>query len=368
LSAARTYDHLPQRRFEFVPFWGFMVLLLYCMRRIDCRSCGVKVEQVPWGCGKHQLTTAYMLFLAHWARKLSWKETALSFHSSWEKVCQAVEYVVAWGLEQRTLGPIQAIGVDEIAYAKGHKYLRLVYQIDSHCTRLLWIGKERTVASFEQFFTMIGKDLAEKIAFVCSDMWKPYLRVIEERCTHALNILDRFHIVAKMNAALDEVRAGEARRLVQDGFEPVLKKSRWCLLKRKQNLTGNQRVRLRDLLRYNLKSVRAYLLKEDFQQFWDYASPTWAGKLLDQWCRQVMLSQIEPMKKVAKTLRGHRELILNYFRARKQFSSGVVEGLNNKAKVTMRKSYGFRTFRITEIALYHALGKLPEPQLAHRFY
>jgi transposase len=233
---------------------------------------------------------------------------------------------------------------------------------------LLWIGKERTVASFEQFFTMIGKDLAEKIAFVCSDMWKPYLRVIEERCTHALNILDRFHIVAKMNAALDEVRAGEARRLVQDGFEPVLKKSRWCLLKRKQNLTGNQRVRLRDLLRYNLKSVRAYLLKEDFQQFWDYASPTWAGKLLDQWCHQVMRSQIEPMKKVAKTLRGHRELILNYFRARKQFSSGVVEGLNNKAKVTMRKSYGFRTFRITEIALYHALGKLPEPQLAHRVY
>jgi transposase len=78
-----TYDHLPPRRFEFVPFWGFMVVLLYRMRRIDCRACGVKVEQVPWGCGKHQLTTAYMLFLAHWAKKLSWKETALSFHTSW---------------------------------------------------------------------------------------------------------------------------------------------------------------------------------------------------------------------------------------------------------------------------------------------
>lgn len=363
-----TYDHLAQRRFEFVPFWGFMVLLLYRMRRIDCRTCGVKVEQVPWGCGKHQLTTAYMLFLAHWARKLSWKETARSFHTSWEKVCQAVEYVVAWGLEHRTLGPIQAIGVDEIAYAKGHKYLTLVYQIDGQCTRLLWIGKERTVASFNQFFDMIGKDLSEKIEFVCSDMWKPYLRVIRERCTNALNILDRFHIVAKMNDALDDVRASEARRLVQDGFEPVLKKSRWCLLKRKTNLTGNQRVRLRDLLRYNLKTVRAYLLKEDFQQFWEYNSPTWAGKFLDDWCRQVMRSQIEPMKKVARTLRSHRELILNYFRAKKQFSSGVVEGLNNKVKVTFRKSYGFRTFRITEIALYHALGKLPEPELPHRFY
>ena len=81
-----------------------------------------------------------------------------------------------------------------------------------------------------------------------------------------------------------------------------------------------------------------------------------------------MRSRIEPMKKIAKTLRVHRELILNYFKAKKQFSSGVVEGLNNKVKVTMRKSYGFRTFRITELALYHALGKLPEPELTPEFF
>lgn len=365
---AGTYDHLGVRRFEFVPLWGFMVVLLYRMRRVACPTCGVKVEQIPWGCGKHQLTTAYMVFLAHWAKKLSWQDTARSFHTSWEKVCQAVEYVVTWGLSQRVLGPIQAIGVDEIQYAKGHKYLTLVYQIDAGMTRLLWIGKERTMESFGQFFDMIGQDLATRIEFVCSDMWRPYLRVIRERCSNALNILDRFHIVAKLNEALDDVRAAEARRLTQDGFEPVLKKSRWCLLKRKTNLSGTQRVRLRDLLRYNLKTVRAYLLKEEFQQLWDYDSPTWAGKFLDGWCRQVMRSRIEPMKKVAKTLRRHRDLILNYFRARKQFSSGVIEGLNNKVKVTMRKAYGFRTFRVTELSLYHALGKLPEPHLTHRFY
>jgi len=171
-----------------------------------------------------------------------------------------------------------------------------------------------------------------------------------------------------MNDALDDVRAAEARRLIEDGYQPVLKKTRWCVLKRKANLTTTQRFRLRELLRYNLKTVRAYLLKEDFQQFWDYNSPTWAAKFLDDWCSQVMRSRIEPMKKVARTLRGHRELILNYFRAKKMFSSGIVEGLNNKAKVTMRKAYGFRTFRIAEISLYHALGNLPEPKLAHRFY
>ena len=233
---------------------------------------------------------------------------------------------------------------------------------------MLWIGKERTVKTFEGFFDMIGADLSGKIEFVCSDMWKPYLRVIRERCSNALNILDRFHIVAKMNDALNDVRSAEARKLVADGYEPVLAKSRWCVLKRKENLTSNQRIRLRDILKYNLQTVRAYLLKEQFQQFWDYESPTWAGKFLDQWIALVMRSRIEPMKKVAKTLRSHRELILNYFRAKKQFSSGVVEGLNNKVKVTMRKSYGFRTFRITELALYHVLGKLPEPELAHRFY
>jgi transposase len=361
------YDTLALRRFEFIPVWGYAVVLLYAMRRVDCRGCGVKVEQVPWAIGKHTLCKAYMLFLAQWARRLSWRETAMAFRTSWEKVFHAVEWVVEWGLAHREWGALRAIGVDEIQYGRGHQYLTLVYQIDAGLTRLLWVGKERTTASFQRFFELIGKELAEGIAFVCSDMWKPYLKLIEQNCPNALNILDRFHVVATINKAIDEVRAGEARRMQQDGYEPVLKKTRWLVLKRSDNVIGSQRGRLRELLKYNLKTVRAYLLKEDFQKFWEYVSPTWAGKFLDAWCAQVMRSQIEPMKKVARTLRRHRELLLNYFRARKQFSSGVVEGLNNKCKVTMRKAYGFRTFRATEIALYHVLGKLPEPKLAHRF-
>ena len=363
------YDRLPERRFEFIPFWGFLVFLLYSMRRVDCRRCqAVVVEEVPWSDGKRTLTKAYMLFLARWARRLSWKETAEAFRTSWEKVFDAVEYVVTFGLEHRVLGRIDAIGVDEIQYAKGHKYLTLVYQIDPGMTRLLWIGRERTIQSFQGFFRVIGDELASKIVFVCSDMWEPYLRVVREKCSDALHILDRFHIVAKMNKALDEVRAGESRRLARDGFIPVLKKSRWLLLTRQENLQTEQRFRLRDLLRYNLKTVRAYILKEAFQQLWDYNSPAWAGKFLDAWCRQVMRSRIEPMKKIARSLRQHRELILNYFRAQKLLSSGVVEGLNNKAKVTMRKSYGFRTFRTLELALYHSRGKLPEPESTHEFF
>jgi transposase len=125
----RGYDTLAQRSFEFIPVWGFAVFLLYTMRRVDCRDCGVKVEALPWANGKHTLTRAYMLFLAQWARKLSWKETARSFRTSWEKVFNAVEWVVEWGLTHRELGTIRALGVDEIQYGRGHKYLTLVYQM-----------------------------------------------------------------------------------------------------------------------------------------------------------------------------------------------------------------------------------------------
>ena len=222
--AAAGYDQASKpRRFEFIPIWGILVFFVYSMRRVDCRQCGVMVEEVPWGLGKHSLTKAYMHFLGHWARKLSWKETAESFRTTWDKVHDSVEYLVSWGLAHRVLGAIGAIGVDEVQYAKGHKYLTLVYQIDAGRIRLLWIGKERTVETFEKFFQMIGPELSAKIEFVCSDMWKPYLKVIRDKCGQALHVLDRFHIVKKLQEAVDDVRAAEAKRMASDGYEPILK-------------------------------------------------------------------------------------------------------------------------------------------------
>jgi len=112
------------------------------------------------------------------------------------------------------LASIFAIGVDEIQYARGHKYLTLVYQIDRECIRLLWAGRERTIESFQGFFRVIGEKVAAEILFVCSDMWKPYRDVIGEKCVNTLHILERFHIMAKMGKALDEVRTQETRRLI----------------------------------------------------------------------------------------------------------------------------------------------------------
>ena len=147
----------------------------------------------------------------------------------------------------------------------------------------------------------------------------------------------------------------------------MLKGSRWLLLKRPENLTEAQEVKLAELVQYNLRSVRSYLLKEDFQFLWKYVSRYWAGRFLNRWCTRVIRSRIEPMKRVARSLRKHRALILNWFRARGTISAAVVEGFNNKAKLTTRKAFGFRTFKAAEIALFHTLGDLPEPEMAHRF-
>jgi len=361
------YDRLPRRRFEFVPLWGIKVFLVYAPRRVNCHDCGVRVEFMPWALGKRPLTKAYGWFLASWAKRLSWKEVAVVFRSSWDSVFRSVEMAVEWGRAHQDLSDVQSIGIDEIAWKKGHKYLTLVYQIDTHCKRLLWIGKKRKVKTLLGFFRWFGAERSQKLKYICTDMWKPYLKVIAKKAGHAIHVLDRFHIMVHFGKALNEVRASEVRELNAKGYEAILTKSRWLLLKRPENLTEKQEIKLAELLQYNLKSMRAYLLKEEFQFFWSYISPYWAGQFMDKWCTKTMRSKIEPMKKVAKMLRKHRELLLNWFRAKGQLSSGVVEGFNTRAKLTTRKSFGFRTYHGAEIALYHTLGALPEPKSTHRF-
>lgn len=363
-----SYDTLPVRRFEFIPFWGILVYFVYAMRRVNCPDCGIKVERVPWADGKRTVTNAYAWFLARWAKQLSWAQVAEAFRTSWYTVYSSVEMAVEWGRTHMNMDGITAIGVDELCWGKWHRYVTVVYQINRDAVRLLWVGEKRTAKTLLRFFRWLSKPRTQQLKYVCSDMWQAYLKVIAKKASDAIHILDRFHIVAHMNKAIDKVRAEEARELERKGHVPVLKKSRWLFLKRPENLTDKQDVSLAALLQYNLRTVRSYLLKEDFQFFWGYRSAYWVGKFLDRWCSRTMKSRIEPMKKVACMLREHRELILNWFRAKKEFSSGIVEGLNAKAKLTTRKSYGFKSFKTLELALYHNLGALPQPIETHEFF
>jgi transposase len=366
--ACPTYDTARAARvWKLPPLFKLAMVLIYAMRRVTCPTCGVVVEKVPWATGKLGLCDAFRLFLAHWARKLSWQETAQSFGVGWADVYGSVQWVVDYGLKHRVLDNIQAIGIDEICVRVGRVFWTLIYQIDEHMTRLLWVGHDRTEKTLLAGFASLGQTVCQGIRFVASDMWAPYLAAVKARLS-ALHILDRFHIRQMLNTAVDEIRREEANALAQAGLVPRLKKLRWALLKNRKNWTASERRRMGQLEHAGLKSLRAYWLVAAFDHFWGFVSPTWAGKFLDGWCQRIRRSRLKPLKKVATSLREHREVLLNYFRAKKAINSGVVEGLNNKVKVTFRKAYGFRTDKAREIALFHVLGKLPEPEITHGFF
>jgi transposase len=240
------------------------------------------------------------------------------------------------------------LGIDKIQYQRGHKYLTLVYQIDAGGRRLLFVGKDRKVKTLLRFFYRFGKKRSQKLQAICSDLWKPYLKVIKRKVPECVHILDRFHVMKYLNDAVDQTRRAETAQLKRDGYEPILEKSRWCLLKNKNNQKRSQLAKLRELVQYNLKTMRCYLLKESFQHLWTYKTRWGAKRFLKTWTTDAMRSKLPELKKIAKRLRKHQELLLNYFSFKERLSNGVVEGFNLKAKLTMRKSFGFKRFRTAE--------------------
>jgi transposase len=370
LQPAPGYDHLPERGWLFVPLWGIVTWFFYAPRRVKCAAHGVVVEHIPWSQGKRPVTTAMMGFLARWARHLSWRQTARAFQTSWEAVYRSVEWFVQWGLEHRELVGIESLGVDEIHWGQGKRadqFLTVIYQIDGHCRRLLWVGRRRTQATLRRGLSVLGPAVVGNLKFVCSDMWQPYLKVIATQAGQALHVLDRFHITGHLNQAVDQVRRAESGRLRGQPLAKRLKKMRWHLLKRGSRVRGRARVKLNALLASKLATARAWNLKNTFEYFWHYKSPIWASAFLEYWTTRALRSRLEPMQKVARMLRAHEPLLLNWFKAKGEISSGPVEGLNNKIRVVTRRAYGFRTYKAMEIALYHTLGRLPEPESTHCF-
>jgi transposase len=270
----------------------------------------VVVEHLPWNQGKRRLTTAMMGFLARWARRLSWREAAEVFQVSGEAVYRSVEWFVAWGLAHRELHGVEPIGVDEIHWGHGLRssnFLTVLYQIDAHRRRLLFVGKGRSKRALRQGLKTLGPGVVQGLHYVCSDMWKPYLEVIAAQAGQAQHVLDRFHITLHLNQAVDQVPRAESARLraASQAAAQQLKHTRWTLLRRGGRVRGRARQKLNALLASKLQTARAWELKETFAHFWKYRSVTWAGAFLDSWTCRAMRSRLEPMKKVARMLRAH---------------------------------------------------------------
>ena len=356
-SRAPIRSRLPQRRWKYLPILGIPVTLVYRPARVQCPTCGVKVEAIPWSMGKSPVSRALVRALASWARDLSWSKVAQHFNVSWATVSQAVEAAVTFGMDQRALEHVRYIGIDEISRKRGHHYVTCVYDLDTKI--LLWAGENRTKETMHAFFDQFGEENTRRISGVCCDMWGPYATVVQERAPQAILVFDKFHIIKHLSEAVDKVRREELRTLNEEE-KKALRGTRYIWLKNDENLSAQQRVRLSDLVKQNLKTVKAYLLKNLFQKLWKYRSKRWAKWFLDRWFWWATHSRIKPLRDFAWLLRRHEKGILAYFDM--GLTNATVEGLNNKAKKVSHRAYGFSTPHTYIINLYHCLGGMPLPE------
>lgn len=346
----------PPRRWRHLPLGSESCELVYQPRRVWCFRCGVRVEQVPWAARWSRVTHALSQALARLARQLSWREVAEHFGVDWKTVAATVHRAVAWGLAHRALEAVRVIGIDEVSRKKGHHYLTLVYDLGHG--QLLWVGEDRTEATLEGFFAWLGPERTRRLEVVCLDMWAPYAAVVQRHAPQATPVFDRFHLVRHLNAAVDEVRRAEVRRLRGEARQ-VIKGTRYLLLKNPWNLTPAERQRLSSVVKVNRRLVRAYYLKEEFQAFWHYVRTGWASKHLSHWLWWASHSRLAPFQKLAKLVRTHLPGILAWTRVR--VTNGALEGMNNKVKLVSHRAYGYRNPQHFIVAIYHCCAQLPLP-------
>lgn len=370
LCSAPGYDRLEPREWLAIPILGIKVVLRNTPRRVTCPTHGVIVEHMPWNEGKHPLSVTMMVFLAQWARRLSIKEVGEVFRVGWHRVFQAVDWVVQWGLEHRTLDGITGIGIDELHWGKGQRnkaYVTLIYQVDKSQRRLLGIVRGHAQKDLRRGLNKLGTEALASVRYVCSDMWKAYLKVIPQFFSSAVHMIDRFHVTQLLNQAVDKVRRLDMAAMKGRPQAKRIKGLRWSILRRFSRVRGRARQALTRMMSTRLATGRAWQLKEAFLHFWSYRSTRCAREFMRAWVTRAKRSRIDPMRKFAETLQRHEPMLLNWIEARDEIMTGAVEGMNNKCRVVTRRAYGYRSFAVLETMLYHTLGKLPMPELTHRF-
>lgn len=228
------------------------------------------------------------------------------------------------------------IGVDEIAYEKGHKYLTVVR--DADLEKVIWVGKDRKKETLDKFFTELGKEKSSQISIAVMDMWDPFIASVKEN-TNADIVFDKFHVAKHINQAIDDVRKQEFAKADPEERK-LMKKKRFLILSRKKNLKRDKKESLKDLMSKNKKLYKAYLLKEQILDIMDEQDEKKALKRFNRWINNVSLSQLAHFERVVNMLKKYSYGIFNYFKHK--LTNAGSEGINTKINVIKRRAYGFR--------------------------
>jgi transposase len=343
-----------QRQWRHVALGRWRVELSYRICRLVCPEHGVITEAVPWAEAESRFTTDFEDLVAWTARDMNQTAVTCLLHISWYTVGNIIERVVGRTLNEDRLNELYAIGVDEVAYRKGHKYLTVI--ADHLAGDPVFVTEGRTREAVGQFFDELGPERAEQVAVVTMDMAAPYIEEVKERAPNAEIAFDPFHVVKLANEAIQQVRRAEARDNKGLPEADVLKGARWSLLKAPESQTPTDELRLSLVAALNQRVYRAYLLKEELRAMYT-CSPLTAESHLDSWLSWASRSKLAPFVRVARTLRTYRDGVLAAIRL--GLSNGRLEGINNKIGVIKRRSFGFHSAAALISMIYLCCTHLP---------
>lgn len=342
------------RDWRHVALGKWRVILRATLCRLQCPEHGVVTEAVPWAAPDSRFTLDFEMLVAWCAREMNKTAVTRLLHIAWVTVGRIVERVVGDLLDEERLDRLFVMGIDEVSYRKGHKYLTVI--ADHQSGQPVWIAEGRSRETVGHFFDEMGPERSKNVLLASMDMSGAYIAEVTARAPYATIAFDPFHVVKLANEAVHEVRRSEVREQKGTPQAQALKGSRWALLKAPENLDADEELRLSVVARMNRAVYRAYLLKEELRALYQ-CSPRSAPRHLDALVEWAQRSRLPPFVKLGRTLRQYREGILAAIRF--GLSNGRMEGLNNKIGVIKRRAYGFHSAAALIAMVFLCCSQLP---------
>lgn len=327
------------RRIREQDLLSYRLTLELTIRRVRCSRCGVKREWIPWLISHRRLTSRLVAYVEKLARILPIRHTADLVGLSWHTVKEIDKQRLAREVPTPDWSSVRRLLMDEFALHKGHRYATVI--ADAETMQVLWVGNGRTREAIRPFFSELGEN-CRHIEAVAMDQNTAFDLEVKQHCPNAEVVYDLFHVVAKYGReVVDRIRVDQANALKHDKpARQAVKRSRWLLLKNRQNLTDCQRVKLEELMAANQSLALVYILKEQLKELWR-TSNVWEGfKRWRIWWKLVQESNLEPLKIFARRLRPYLRGILAS--SKYPLHTSGLEGINNKIKVIKRMAYGYR--------------------------
>lgn len=350
------HDHTEERRWRHLDSCQFKTILVARIPRVKCPVHGVKNANVPWAEKHSRFTIMFERFAIDVLLATQTVKGAMSIlGTKWDQTWNIIKRAVARGKLRKQPTEMPRVGIDEKAFKKGHSYITLLYDLDQSTVEAISEGNDAQAG--KACFSQLSEDQINAIEAIAMDMSAAYVKAAKESIPLAENkiVHDRFHVMQLANKAVDQVRRGEHKKLKSEG-DDRLTHSRYLWLKSQENLTEKQSVLFDELYKQQLDTGKAWAYKEMLRDLWHHADSESATTYFKDWYKRVIHTKLEPMRKVARTIKERLSNVVSY--CTHSITNAVAEGINSKIMSIKRRVGGFRNVENFKTAIFFYCGGL----------